>query len=185
MGPEGEPLFSTSLASIDVQTKLRAASVEEYAGLTHGSAMFRAEAYRQAGCYRPQFYFAQDVDLWIRMATLGDVWIIPEILCQMVIDVNTVSGRYRKQQIELLKIAVALRDSTESSERQEALLERASLLRPTGKRPPTGAEQARALYFIAACLRRRGDRRAIAYAQRALRANPLHLRSWFLLLRGV
>jgi glycosyltransferase involved in cell wall biosynthesis len=185
VGPEGEPLLATTLAPMDIQTKLRTARSGEFAGLTHGSAMFPAEAYRRAGGYRPQFYFAQDVDLWIRLASLGEVWIIPEILCEMVIAENTVSGRYRKQQLELLDIALALRDSSPSPEQQAALLDRASRLRPSGKKPPSGAERARALYFIAACLRRRGDRRALVYARRALRANPLHLRSWFLLLRGV
>ena len=184
VGPEGEPLYETNLAATDVQGKLRRASSHEIAGLaSHGTAMFRADAYHRAGGYRAEFYFAQDVDLWIRLAALGEVFIIPEVLYQTAVEVSSVSGRYRGQQIALVSLAIALRDA--APDEQPALLERARCLRPLRRKPPTRAQRAKALYFIGACLRRRGDRRALAYARRALRENPLHLRSWILLLRGV
>jgi len=183
VGPEGEPLYSTSLASTDVQSRLRQAAPGEVAGPAHGTAIFRTVAYRRAGGYRPQFYFAQDIDLWIRLAGFGEVWIIPEILYETVVGVSSVSGRYRAQQVALLKIALALRDSLPAPGQQEALLDRASRLRPSHRKHPSRMQRAKALYFIGACLRRRGDRRALGYARRALRANPLHLRSWILLLR--
>lgn len=184
VGPEGELLYETHLAEVDVQAKLRTASARDIVGLaSHGTAMFRTDAYIRAGGYRAEFYFAQDIDLWIRLAAQGEVHIIPEILFQTAVEVSSVSGRYRDQQIELVKIAIALRDSP--AEAAPALLDRARRLRPTRKKPVTRAQRAKALYFIGACLRRRGDRRALAYARRALRENPLHVRSWILLLRGV
>ena len=38
---------------------------------SHGEVMIRREAYEQVGGYRPFFMFAQDRDLWIRIAAAG------------------------------------------------------------------------------------------------------------------
>jgi hypothetical protein len=79
-------------------------------------------------------------------------------------------------------MAVAARDATTAVERAKHL-RRASTIRPR-RRALTRIVEARALYFVAAVLRRQNDSRWRAYAIRALRRNTLHLRSWLLLLRG-
>ncbi|MEM1021037.1 MAG: glycosyltransferase [Pseudomonadota bacterium] len=47
---------------------------------THGEVMFRRALYDRVGGYRPFFQYAQDRDLWVRMARYADYDIVPETL---------------------------------------------------------------------------------------------------------
>lgn len=49
---------------------------------THGEVMFRRASYEQVGGYREFFQFAQDRDLWLRMAPITRFAVIPEVLYQ-------------------------------------------------------------------------------------------------------
>lgn len=46
----------------------------------HGEVMFRLDVYRSVGGYRSQFVFAQDRDLWLRMAKVGKLRSLKDIL---------------------------------------------------------------------------------------------------------
>lgn len=48
--------------------------------ISHGEVMYRRAAYFSVGGYRPFFRFAQDIDLFIRMATLGSFKVLSDIL---------------------------------------------------------------------------------------------------------
>jgi hypothetical protein len=184
VGPGGETLYTTSHATKDLRGALLRAGIDDVVALPAGAAaVMRTEAYRRAGGYRAEFYFAQDVDLWIRMARLGEVSVDPEVLYDVRVGVGTISSLYRAEQVASAAIAIALRDATEEPQRA-ALLREAARIRPTPRAANAGAE-ANAHYFIASCLRRRHDRRWRGYARRAVSSHPLHLRSWLLLLRGV
>ena len=62
--PEGHELYSSFP---DVSRAIAQVKACEVAGLnimsSHGSAMFRASAYKRVGGYRKEFYFGQDVEL--------------------------------------------------------------------------------------------------------------------------
>jgi coproporphyrinogen III oxidase-like Fe-S oxidoreductase len=58
-------------------------------------------------------------------------------------------------------------------------LEKAKNISLPKRRAASRLALARAFYFIGACLRRKGDARAKGYFEKALRAYPLHLRSWY------
>jgi glycosyltransferase involved in cell wall biosynthesis len=162
-GPMGEALYTTSHTSKDVRHSLLHAGIGEIQSLPHhGSAVFRTDTYRRSGGYRRQFYFAQDLDLWIRMAALGDICITNEVLYEASIDVRTISSVHRAEQIASAAVAIALRDGTGS-------LADAAAIRPT-MRALTRSSKAKALYFIASCLRRGNDPRWRGYAFRAVRA---------------
>lgn len=179
VGPEGELLYVTEHRARDVRRSLLEDDVDHITALPHhGSAMFRAEAYRRAGGYREQFRVAQDVDLWIRLAPLGEIWIDPEPLYEARIDATAISTAHRAAQFALAGIAIALRDGGD----RDALLARAKGIVPRSR--PSRADEARGLYFIGSCLRRRGDLRWRTYIRRALSRNPLHWRALALLLRG-
>jgi glycosyltransferase involved in cell wall biosynthesis len=161
-GPKGEPLYTTAHASKTVRHSLLHADVGTIQSLPHhGSAVFRAGAYRQSGGYRPQFYFAQDLDLWIRMAALGDICITDDVLYEARIDVRAISSLYRREQFASASVAIAIRDGSGS-------LDDAAAIRPE-PRAITRSTRAKALYFIASCLRRRDDPRWRGYALRAMR----------------
>jgi hypothetical protein len=164
LGPEGEALYTTSHARENIRDGLLHAGIDTIRSLPHhGSAVFRADAYARAGGYRAQFYFAQDLDLWIRMAALGDICVNEDVLYEARIDVRAISSVHRRQQIASAALAIALRDGGGAS-----LFEQAAAIRPE-KRAQSRLSEVRALYFIASCLRRNNDARWRRYVSRAVR----------------
>jgi glycosyltransferase involved in cell wall biosynthesis len=182
-GPGGELLYATSHGGKDLRQALLQTGIEAIVSLPHhGAAVMRADAFRRAGGYRAQFYFAQDLDLWIRMAALGELLIEPRVLYEARLLVRSISSLHRAEQFACAKIAIAVRDAPDDARREE-LLRQAARIRPR-RGSITARGEATALYFVASCLRRRDDPRWRGYASRAVRRSPLHVPSWLLLLRG-
>ena len=95
------------------------------------------------------------------MAALGDICITDDVLYEARIDVRAISSMHRREQIASAAIAIALRDGSGNPDD-------AAAIRPE-RRPVTRSTRAKALYFIASCLRRRHDPRWRGYAVRAVR----------------
>jgi glycosyltransferase involved in cell wall biosynthesis len=179
LAPGGEMLYTVTPTGADVRSSLLTAPVETIRGLPHhGSAMFRRAAYEAVGGYHPEFYFAQDLDLWIRLAQGGEVAITPQTLYEAGIDTNAISSRHRAEQVESARIAIALRDGGAA----QPLLAKAAAIRPK-PRPRGHRGEAKALYFIASCLQRNGDPAWRGYLRQSLRRDPLQLRGWLLAVR--
>lgn len=71
----------------------------------HSTVMFRKNCFIEAGYYNNKFKYAQDYDLWIRMLSLGEAYILDEELS--VLRVSKKSSSYqnnRTQKIEGLLI---------------------------------------------------------------------------------
>jgi glycosyltransferase involved in cell wall biosynthesis len=179
IAPEGEPLYvDKALPGDQIRKSLLTDGIHSIRGLVHGSAMFRRNAYFEAGEYRPQFRFAQDLDLWIRLARLGRIATVEEVLFEARFEPRAISAVNRAEQVALARISIALRDS--GAGEQQMLLDRAALVGQS--RPVTSRDEAKGLYFVASCLRAAHDPRWRGYAWRAVRRNPLHLRAWGRLL---
>lgn len=141
----------------------------------HGSAMFRRDAYTRAGGYRAEFRVAQDLDLWIRIARDGGTFAIAdEVLYDATVDAQSISGSARAAQVQLTKIAVALRDGHGS-------LSDAAAVTPA---PLTPRGQAAALYFIGKCLLQQHNRKGLRYLREAIKRDPWHWRAWAALFCG-
>jgi glycosyltransferase involved in cell wall biosynthesis len=183
LAPGGEPLYvATARPGEEIRRSLLRDDAATIRGLTaHGSAMFRRDAYFAAGEYRPQFRFGQDMDLWIRLAALGQIGVVPEILFEVQFEPRAISGVNRPEQLESLALAVALRDTPADT---AALLERAARIGSV-RRAATPRDEANALYFIASCLRRERNAHWRRYAWQAVRLNPLHFRAWGRLLTNL
>jgi glycosyltransferase involved in cell wall biosynthesis len=180
--PRGERLYDVTSDGESIREGLLHAKASDVRSIPHhGSAMFRVDAYRRTGGYREAFRYAQDLDLWMRLAPLGRITIVPEILYEATLDVRTLSASARAQQVELTELAVLLRDAGDAG--REPLLTRAAAVEPP--RPRTRADDARMLYFIASCLLRNRDRAWRHYARAAIRHDPRHWRAWTLFLRGL
>lgn len=63
----------------------------------HGDVMYRRSVYESVGGYRPLFPVAADYDLWLRMTTLGDAYVLPEILYTAHTPPGTLSLNFRKR----------------------------------------------------------------------------------------
>jgi len=150
----------------------------------HGSTLFSRACYEQIGGYRRAFYFAQDLDLWIRLVEQGRYIVLPEVLYQASITIGAISGLYRKAQIataaKILESAARRRSGLSDA----TVLERAAQIRPVVTRAAGRRDRAKALYFIGVCLKKQDNHRATDYFKQALQAYPLHLKSAFRLLQG-
>jgi glycosyltransferase involved in cell wall biosynthesis len=78
-------------------------------GLAHGTVMIRTDALRQVGGYREEYAGVEDWELWLRLAEMGKLANIPEVLVRYRQHLRSSShatrNRQRKQRTELLREA--------------------------------------------------------------------------------
>lgn len=150
----------------------------------HGAVMMRKAAYDRVGGYRPEFYLAQDKDLWFRLAEIGTYRVIPRALYAARVLPTSRTSSYRDLQVRLRELAREAAQLRHSGESERPVLERAARLRPEpgAVAPATLAE---AHYFVAEALRRNRDPRCRRYFRKALRLNPLQMKSYLRLAQAV
>lgn len=157
----------------------------------HGSVLFDKMAYAKAGGYREEFYFGQDSDLWLRLAGIGKVGYVPEVLYHYTLSAEAISGRFgelQKRFGELGQLCHAARMRGESEE--VFLTEAAALVVGDGIHEKAGSSRARAglNYRIGVRLARRRNPAAVRYFREAWKQDPFHwracLRLIFHTLRG-
>lgn len=91
---------------------------------SHGEVLYRRELYDVVGGYRPQFAYAQDRDLWLRLARITRFGVVPQVLYHRLVQADGVSFVPRKivQQARYSQLAVELARS--SPEAEAAMLRR-------------------------------------------------------------
>jgi glycosyltransferase involved in cell wall biosynthesis len=188
-GPEDEELATwTPPADASTATAaLRTGDMGTMRGLGgHGSAMFRRADYFRCGGYRSDFYYAQDIDLWLRLTEVGSLALVPEVLYVWRFTTTSVTGRARPAQIRTAELIVEATRRRALGLDEAPVLEEARRIRPHLEMPRSSrAGDGPGLYFIGKCLLDRGDRRALRYLWRAVRSRPWHVRSWAALLTGL
>jgi len=167
---DGDLLYIACADGEEVRRSLLHDDASHIHGLPHhGSAMFRRDAYTNAGGYRAEFRVAQDLDLWIRIARDGGTFAIAEdVLYDATVGVHSISGTARTAQVQLTEIAVALRDGHGS-------LADAATVKTA---PITLRGEAAALYFIGKCLLQQRNPKGRRYLREAIRRDPWHWRAW-------
>ena len=148
----------------------------------HGSAMFTKTCYLNAGGYREQFYFTQDLDLWVRMSEQADFHVIEEVLYHCLIAVDAISGKYHRLQKQYHAIIIESAQLRRQGKSEQAILEKAASIRPTSSNFFLGVEKSRTLYFMASCLHDRQPEQARMYLKNALSENPFNMKAWYKLL---
>jgi len=156
---------------------LSRASDPDWAYPHHGSVMFRRDAYSKVGGYRSQFYFAQDLDLWLRLLETGSLGYVPAVLYGVGYLHDGITTRYSREQATLVSLIRSLHASRRLGGDEAPWLERAGAVRPPAGRV-TRSGRARSEYFIGSCLLERGDPRCRGYLLDAVRGNPAHLKAW-------
>lgn len=145
----------------------------------HGSVMFRRDAYERVGGYRAIFYYAQDGDLWLRLATIGQLNYVQRVLYQYRVSAESISGRLHAAKMPYAELIDRLHAARQRGEDEAPIFARAALPRPGATRRG-GSSAGSTMYFIARCLVRRRDPRAKGYLRACLRAEPSNLRAWCL-----
>jgi glycosyltransferase involved in cell wall biosynthesis len=186
VGPKGEQLSSVLADGEPALGAPEPGDMPRLPSPHHGCVMFRRTAYVQAGGYRPEFYFAQDADLWSRLIEQGDFASVPQVLYQVKFDLTSITARHREAQ-EKLRALVTQATALRAQGRSDAeVLRVAAGIRPT--RGAAAADErgrhvrALAAYFVGSCLAQRNDSRARGYFLEALRHEPLNLKAWYKLL---
>jgi glycosyltransferase involved in cell wall biosynthesis len=183
VGPGGELLYDVNHDPSDATKRLLAWTLSEIRGPSHhGSTLFPRERYLKAGGYREAFYFAQDLDLWIRLVQQGEHIILPELLYQASVTVGALSGQYRNEQLATTHIIFESARLRRRGLDDSAALEKACSIHPVRKRTNRRRQKAQASYFIGMCLKNRGDQMAIGYFKEAVKLFPFHLKAWWRLL---
>lgn len=75
---------------------------------SHGDVMFRHAAYTKAGGYRRFFKYAQDRDLWLRMASFTKLARVNDFLYSQIVLPNAVLADFRKGEHQYLLSAFAV-----------------------------------------------------------------------------
>jgi glycosyltransferase involved in cell wall biosynthesis len=152
----------------------------------HGSVMFRTEAYRRCGGYRPEFYFGQDWDLWYRLAQIGKFQMLPETLYRASIGIGDISSRHKRLQDQLARLSLYALRARLAGEPEQPMLAQAALLRAAPGARPAQRSGSDANYFLGECLRRNGNHAlARRYLIQAVRGRPLQLKAWIRLAQTV
>ena len=177
IGPENEPLLvhkrpADAKAATDLLVHGRVGPPG------HGSVMFRRDAYERAGGYRELFYYAQDGDLWLRMAQEGGLAYVPEVLYRYRISADSISGRLHPAKVPYANLITRLHEARLRGESEAPILASASL---DAAHPPARTSSGDTDYFIARCLFGRRDPRALGYVWRSLLSHPGSMRPWLLL----
>jgi glycosyltransferase involved in cell wall biosynthesis len=179
IGPRDELLGEARWA-----TEPRQATLDLQAGAAapyHGTVMFRADAYRTAGGYRPQFRFAQDWDLWLRLVEIGQMAFVPAFLYELRVHDAATSAKRRPQQERLRRLALECGEARRGHAPEGPILAaagRISQAEPEVRRP----WQTDNSYFVGKCLLDRRDPRALLYLRTAAQRAPLSWRAWAALL---
>lgn len=183
VGPNGETLGEPEPADGGkaIVVSLATAKAGGMKGPHHGSVMFRRSAYQQVHGYRPEFYFAQDLDLWSRLIEVGGLAFVEDVLYQSSFGPGDISARYRAQQLMLRDLIHETTLRRRGGLPEGEVLQRAAQIHrrtvPDFQRIDAGAE-----YFIGSCLYARDDPAAAEYLQRAIAGDPFHFRAWAKLL---
>jgi len=188
VGPQDEPL-ETLRRPQDSVLATRQLLEHRKGPPAHGSVMFRKVLYDQVGGYRPQFYFGQDADLWLRMAERARVAYCDEALYIYRRSVGAISGALRPIQQRFGKFGQACRVARDSGVSEEEALSAAEQLSAQLRngemaRTPGRRAAADAAYAIGSQLVVNRDRRARVYLRQTLRNCPWHGKAWIRLLQS-
>lgn len=184
LGLYGETVYEHRIAQHELRDGLLVGRNGRYSGPTHhGSVMMRASAHRAVGGYRLPFVVAQDLDLWLRLAEVGEVGVVDMIGYAAQASPTGISAQRAGLQRQLAAAAARLAVARRAGQSDDALLtEIANTTRPM--LPPAGLLQRRQsyaahTYFLGRCIRERDPGIARRYFVRGLRRCPWHLRSWY------
>lgn len=185
VGPEGEILEEMQRPA-DPAEATQGLLYHRMGPPAHGSVLFRHDTYDAVGGYRPQFYYAQDADLWLRMATRGMVGYVQNVLYDFLVSPDSISSAQRDFQSRLGALVQKCHVARLANEDEAPHLNEAGaiseVIRSTALKSVHRRGHRRRIaagnYRIAAALAKRHDPAARTYFRKAIRLNPWHWKAW-------
>ena len=164
----------------DAALSITCAKQRRVRGPYHGAAMFRRSDYEAVGGYRKEFYFAQDVDLWLRLHECGHHYVIAEELYTARLAPESISGRHRAEQDKCLELAVRSAWARRAGESEQPWLDQASAIVPPTDQHPGRMRRLRALslYSMGCQLRIESPGSAGRYFIESIKVYPFNPKAW-------
>jgi glycosyltransferase involved in cell wall biosynthesis len=103
--PNGAPL--AEMFELQAHEEIDGAHIDGNMAMCHPTVMARAEAMRRVGAYRPEYYTAEDADLWLRLAEVGRLANLPEALLKYRQHFQSIGNAQRTRQEDAISRAVA------------------------------------------------------------------------------
>ena len=158
IGPNGE-IFGTIERPNDPEEATKRMLADKMGPPAHGSVMFRKDAYELVGGYRSIFYFAQDSDLWLRLAQKGKIAYVPEILYRYRYwqeNITSIQGDLQKQFGEIGQHCLTARQCGESEDQYLSWAKELSdqIIKNRIRRNNHRQQISRTYYFIASGMER-------------------------------
>jgi len=157
----------------------------------HGSVMFSREAYQAVGGYRSEFYYGQDVDLWLRLSEAGGVAYDDAVLYECRLRPGSITGAQWKMQRFFGRLGRQCRDARREGRSESPLLAKGQAMSRQIRRHPKRVVprlQALSYYHIASLLEVRDPDAAEIYFKKALEYNgwawKAHAKIWRLKWRA-
>lgn len=102
---EGDPIgvvsWSTQSAAIEAEL------LRGKGGIPHPTAMIRGDAIRKVGGYRHEHEWVEDKDLWLRLAEIGKLANLPDVLLAYRLREQSVCGRREAEQTRRMERLLA------------------------------------------------------------------------------
>lgn len=183
-GPAAEPLhLERKCGEPDRLLELRPGndSTPEVGPTSHGSTLFRRDAYAAVGGYRSEFALGQDWDLWFRLGLVGRFWMLGQALYLRQLTPRSLSFAAHDLQIAFKRIArEACQARGSGGDESRALAQALELSARFARERVVRSKRSEALgcYHLGSLLRDLGDSRARTYFAEAARRRPGFVRAW-------
>ena len=135
----------------------------------HGAVLFSRAAYEAVGGYRKEFYYAQDLDLFTRLAMYGPVASVSDVLYAYTFSPHSISAHSAAFQ-KKFRALIARADDC-------ALYEADELSRKIRESSVRKADPFAGYYFIGSCLKNSNPGAAARYLRKALALKPWSLKT--------
>jgi glycosyltransferase involved in cell wall biosynthesis len=183
--PSGDYLYEVKQKPGDATELLKTLRLDTIQGpSSHPSTIFPRALYEKIGGYRSAFYFAQDIDLWLRLAERGSHMVMPDVLYKAIFTISSISGKYRAEQFESARLILESAQRRRDGLNDTDVLRKACAIKPKANGTVERRGRAKAMYFIGMCLRKNRNPRSSEYFKKAFLTYPLHFRSAVRLLLG-
>lgn len=157
--------------------------------IAHGTAVFRRACLEQTGFYRQEFRYAQDYDLWLRIAEVAEIANVPDQLYQWRITRGSITLRKKRLQDRFSRLAVELAFQRRTNGKDRLQTAGPGNCRRQDLAPRTRPNRRKAADDYRFCgwlAMESGDRRlALSLAFKALAADPLRTANWKTAIRNL
>lgn len=182
--PCGLPLYEIARSNGAWQHGLEILDVNRIAGPSHhGATCFRKASYCEVGGYRAHFRVAQDLDLWLRLAEVGKLASMPQVLYQAEVSVAGISTEKRPLQFAFAHQAIQAAERRRRGQSDDDMLRSAPPSARQDQRDRSAVE-AGFNYFVGSALLAKGCKGpARDYLRRSISLKPLVPKTWIRLLQ--